>query len=458
LQELHEHRQLSETLPRKLGAFDAGAVVIGGVIGTGIFMVASKMAQQIPSPGLMLLAWLIGGLLSLMGGLTYAELGARFPEAGGQYVYLREIYGPVWGFLYGWVCFLVIQSGSLAAVAVGFATYAGEFVHLGPAGIVVVAIAIIWLLSGANLLSLRFGALIQNLVACAVVLSLVALIAVGLSTKTGSWSHFVPLFPSHTSLFQMGSMIALGVVAVLWSYDGWVCVSYLAGEVRNPNRSLPLAMGFSILVITALYCATNAVYIYVLGVPSMAIHPRVASAAASAAVGANGGLWMAGAILVASFGCINSTMISVPKVYYAMAKDGLFFDIFARIHPKFETPVHAIVLQAAWSSILAISGKYDQLITYVIFQAWVFYAMTAVGLILLRRRNPDTDRLAYRVPGYPVTPILFVIAAVAVLGSTLYNSPTESLAGLAITGCGLPAYVYFRSSRMIIASEVVPEG
>lgn len=440
---------MADELPRKLGAFDAAGVVVGAVVGTGIFIVPAKMAAQIGSPGLILLVWLAGGFLSLMGGLTYAELGARFPAAGGQYVYLREIYGPVWGFLYGWVCFLVIQSGSLAAVAVGFAKYAGQFVTLSPNGIVAVAVAAICGLSVINILSTRFGATVQNAFSCATLFSLLALIFLGAFSGAGSASHFSPFFPADKSLGDLIQPMALAVVGVLWSYDGWVCASYLAGEVRNPKRSLPLSLGLSLAVITLLYCAVNGIYIYLLGLNGIAGAPdeRVASAAATILAGPRGGEWMALAILAASFGCINSGIISVPRVYFAMAVDRVFFPAFARLHPRYQTPVFAIVLQAVWSSILAVSGRYDDLYTYVVFVAWLFYGMTALGLILLRRREPAGTQLPYRVPGYPLTPLLFVLASLVFLINTAYTSPVPSLAGLAITAAGLPGYAYFRRTR-----------
>jgi basic amino acid/polyamine antiporter, APA family len=429
---------------RTLGPLDAAAVIVGIVIGSGIFLVPSEIARSLKSPTLILGVWVVGGLLSLLGGLTYAELGGRRPAAGGQYVYLRDAFGPVFGFLFAWVLFLVIQTGSIAAVAVGFSQYLAFFVPMEESAIKVVAVAAILILSAVNAVSLRSGVRVQNLFCGLKLLALFALIVMGLwssPSQLGSldWS---PPAPSSSLI----SAVALALVGVLWSFDGWNCVSFISGQVRNPGKSLPIALVAGIATVTMVYALANLTYLAVLGPEGMASAPndRVASAAAQSFAGQLGARGIAAGILVSTLGCLNGMILSSPWVYYAVAKDGLFFSKFAEKHPVKGTPVTAIWAQGIWASALALSGSYDQLFTYVIFVAWLFYGLSVGAVYVFRRREGPPPPGEYRTWGYPVTPAIFILAAVGILGNTIVTAPGPSLAGLGITALGLPLYYRFR--------------
>ncbi|MFN8611174.1 MAG: amino acid permease [Vulcanimicrobiota bacterium] len=429
---------------RKLSTWDATAVLMGTIIGSGIFLVPAALARNLPAPGLIVLVWLAGGLLSLLGALTFAELAVARPAAGGQYVYLRDAYGPIWGFLFGWVTFLVIQTGSIAAVSVGFSQYLAAFVPLSPKAI---ALASITLLTLVNCLSLGSGSRVQNLCTLLKLSAIAALILAGLG---GQPARLFPLVSG-----QPGVWTAFGValVGVLWAYDGWNSLGYIAEELEDPRRSLPRALVGGVAAVTLVYALATLSCLLLLGQTGMAQAPqdRVAWLAAFQVAGHWGARLMAAGILVSTFGCLNGMILAGPWVYFAMARDGLFFHQLAWRHPSRRTPMVSLLCQGIWSSLLALSGRYDQLFTYVIFVSWLFYAMTAGALFVFRRRHgPPT----YQTWGYPFTPALFIALAVALVLNTLWNQPVPSMCGLGLTLAGLPFYVYFRRTYTSASSSL----
>lgn len=416
---------------------------MGTIIGSGIFLVPAALARDLPAPGLIILVWVAGGLLSLLGALTFAELAVERPSAGGQYVYLRDAYGPMWGFLFGWVTFLVIQTGSIAAVSVGFAQYLAAFVPLPPKLMALLSIAF---LTAVNCRSLGAGSGLQNLFT---VLKLAAIGALILAGFRGDWHNLLPL-ASH----QPGVCAAFGValVGVLWAYDGWNSLGYLAEEIADPVRSLPRALLGGVAAVTVVYALTTLACLLLLGQQGMATAPqdRVAWLAAFQVAGDWGARWMAAGILVSTFGCLNGMILAGPWVYFAMARDGLFFRQLGEKHPTRGTPVISLVCQGLWSALLALSGRYDQLFTYVIFVSWLFYAMTAGALFVFRRRH---GKPTYQTWGYPVTPALFIALALALVANTLWTQPEPSLCGLGLTLAGLPFYAYFRRTYTSASSS-----
>jgi APA family basic amino acid/polyamine antiporter len=453
----------SSGLVRGLSTVDGALLTVGSIVGTGIFLTTSDMARVLPHPGLILLVWLAGGLLTLAGALTYGELGAMFPRAGGLYHYVKEAYGPLWGFLYGWTAFLVIMSGGIAAIAVAFGEYLGSFLPFFSTGNVLLSIPLgawTWTLSGGqvaavgaivvltavNHLGLKEGAWVQNVLTVLKIGAIVAIGALGLLVRAPA--HTV--FSAPAGSIPGGLLAAFGVamIAALWTYDGWYGLTCSAGEMRDPGRGLPLGLILGTLVVTAMYLLLNLAYLRALPIPEMAASPRVAEAAAGALFGATGARLVSLVVLVSAFGCLSATILYSSRIYLPMAEDGLFFRSLARVHPRYRTPVPSLWAQSGWSALLALSGTYSQLYTYVIFASVVFHAMTAAAVFLLRRRLPDHPR-PYRTWGYPVVPALFILACLLLIGNTLKESPVESFWGLGFVALGLPAYALFRRARAI---------
>jgi len=445
-------------LLRALGPIQATAVVVGSVIGSAIFLVPSSIAAELASPGLILLVWLGSGVLSLFGALSYAELGAMMPRAGGQYVFLKAAYGELWAFLFGWTEFLVIRSGATAAVATAFGLYAGYFLPLdfkllsfgdgsttfAIDGVKLAAVACIALLVVVNSYGVRFGGWVQTFFAFLKVGVVLGIIVLGFGLGKGSAPHFAPLWPSK-GFFDALSAMGIAMVATLWAYDGWSKFTFVAGEVKDPQRNVPLALIIGVFMVIVLYLLANIAYFDVLSLGGVMQSKLVAADAMKALIGPIGGAVISAAVLCSTFGSANGSILTGPRVYYAMARDGLFFKRVQEVHPKYRTPVVSILLQGTWAALLGLSGTYSQLFTYVIFAAWFFYAMTVGGVLILRKKMPDAPR-PYRVWGYPVIPVLFILAALAIVVSTLLKSPVESLVGLVIVVTGLPAYRYWRST------------
>ncbi len=431
-------------LRRELNLLDATMINVGTMIASAIFIVPAAVASNLPSPALMLLVWVVGGAVSLLGALCVAELGAALPEAGGIFVYLERAYGPVWGFLYAWTAALIINPASVAAIAVGFATYVGFFVPLSGAALKLVATASILALTGINCLGLRLGAGVQNVLTLLKIGALAALVVLALALPGGAAQHFRPFLP--TSLAGVMGPLSVAMVAVLWAYDGWIEITYVGSEVRDPGRTFPRSIGVSVFLVAGLYLLSSAAYLYVLPADRMARSPLVGSDAAMVLIGPAGAALVAGAIIVSTLGANNGIVLTSARIPYAVSRAGLFFRWMGRVNPRFHTPNAALVTQGAVAAAFALSGTYDQLFTYVVFASWMFYGMSAAAVMRLRAVAPQLPR-PYRVWGYPVTPVLFVTFALWLVASTIAQSPLESLIGGGIILAGVPVYFYWRGKR-----------
>jgi len=444
-------------LVRRLGAWDGALITIGAVLGTGIFITTGDMARVLPHAGLILLAWVMGGLLTLTGALTIAELGAMFPRAGGQYQYLKEAYGPLWGFLFGWTCFFVIMSGGIATLAVGFGEYLGSFLPyfstshvlftapIGPwtwsvnGGQVAGALAIVFL-TAINYIGLREGTAVQNAVTVVKIGSILALALVGLMVPAPVPN---PLAASALPAGNVLTAFGVAMIAVFWTYDGWYGFAFLAGEVRRPERNIPLGLITGTIAITVLYLLTNLVYVRALPVEVMAATGRIGEAAAAVLFGPTGARLVSLAVVVSSFGCISATVLYAARGYLPMAQDGLFFRSLSRIHPRYRTPTACLLAQGGWAVALTFTGTYEQLYTYVVFALFLFHGLTGAAVIVLRRTRPQAPR-PYRTWGYPMVPLAFILASAALLVNTLIEKPIEALLGLLLVALGIPAYAWWR--------------
>jgi len=423
------------------------------VIGSGIFLVSADIVQAVPHGGLLLMVWVGGGLLTLAGALTYAELGVLFPRAGGLYDFLKEAYGPAWGFLYGWGAFLVMMSGGIAALAVAFAEYLGGvlpgyvpgavWIDVGLFGLSreitvgqVVAVAAIVLLTGVNVVGLKAGSWTQNVLTIVKVGAIVVFVALGLAVPAVTRPELTAPLPSAGSLW---ATLGIAMMAALWTYDGWYATTFSAAEMRDPKRSLPRGLIGGTVIIMTLYALLNFVYLRALPLEVIAGTRRVGEGAAIALFGAGGGRLLAIAVVISIFGCLAATILYTARIYYAMARDGAFFRSLAKVHPKFRTPMWSLWAHGAWASLLALSGSYDQLYIYATFAAVLFHVAAGAAIFVFRRKLPDAPR-PYRTWGYPVVPLLFVVTSAVVLWNTLLARPMESLLGVGMLLLGLPAY------------------
>jgi APA family basic amino acid/polyamine antiporter len=500
--EIHTHQD--KELVKGLGLTSATMLVMGSMIGSGIFIVSAEIAREVDSPALLIGAWLVTGFMTIVGALSYGELAAMMPRAGGQYVYLREALGPLWGFLYGWTLFLVIQTGTIAAVGVAFGKFLGIFfpsissshwilhfwkvppIPIGPMVLGnmdvglntqnLVAIVIVVLLSIINIFGIKTGALIQNVFTIAKASALFGLVLLGIAIGRNAQAlaaNFGANFWRNSALgaqhaVQVGvggpmvlvgtlTILAVAQVGSLFSADAWNNVTFTAGEVKNPSRNLPLSLALGTGVVIALYVACNFIYLNVLpldGIPSAATilergikyaaEDRVGTAVMTQMLGPAGGVLMAAAILLSSFGCDNGLILAGARVYYAMAKDGLFFRRVARLHPTYKTPAVSLMVQMVWTCVLCLSGSYGQLLDYIIFAVLVFYILTIFGLFVLRRTRPAAPR-PYRAIGYPILPAIYIVMALFIDVVLLRYKPQYTWPGLCIVLLGIP--VYFLWSR-----------
>jgi len=442
-------------LKRDLGIWSAAAIVVGTVIGSGIFLVPNAMVRNVGSPAMVFAVWIFGGVLSLFGALSYAELAAALPQAGGEYVYLREAYGPLWAFLYGWTQMFVAKSGSIATLASGFFIYLSNFrpelekvwvvvpmplsnsfeIHYGQ----VLAMGVIAVLALINYFGVKIGGNVQVSVTIVKVALIAAIIVIGLGSGHGTVSNF------STSIAAPGGIAGFfaALVAALWAYDGWNNVSMVSSEVRNPQRNLPLALIIGTLAVVVIYLLTNVAYFYVLPADAVASTSRVAGEMMRRILGAPGAGAVSIAAMISIFAALNGSILSGSRVPFAMARDGLFFKRVGFVHPKHRTPSVSILALSAWACLLVLSGRYDQLYTYVIFASVILYGMATAAVIVLRFKRPDMPR-PYRVIGYPVVPIVFVLGIASLVVSTLLKSPRESLIGLGLISLGLPFYFYWK--------------
>jgi APA family basic amino acid/polyamine antiporter len=438
-----EENESRPHLVRDLNLAHALAINAGTMIGTGIFIVPRSIAASVETSGMILAVWVVASVLAMLGAFTYAELGAALPRAGGDYVYIRDAFGRRWGFLFGWTQLLVARSGSIAALAAGVAIQLGEFLPLGLWSSKVAALAAIALLTGVNITGVRSGGNVQLLFTVLKVGALIALTALAFTSEAGSAANFSPLFTPGLELGLIG-LFGLALVDALWAYDGWNDVNLTAGEVKDPKRNIPRAMMGSMGLVMLVYILANLAYLYVLPAASQATSDRVAADVARAVLGDFGARFINLAILLSMFGALNGSILSGARIFYAMADDGLFFRKFASVHPRYFTPAVALVGQALWASVLIAFAVYRELTTYVVFASWVFYSLSSLALIRLRRTKPDLDR-PYRSWGYPYSQILFVVAATGIILNTLWVSPRESVIGLAIIFLGIPVFWLWES-------------
>ncbi len=449
-----------QELRRSLGLMDSTFLVAGLVIGTGIFLTTGIMAQELSSAPLLLAVWVLGGLLTVAGGLLYAELGAMMPATGGQYVYLREAYGNFAAFLFGWITLLVYQSGGNAALATGFAEYFGYFFPaLGtghelmalPIGLwtlrisagQLTAVAAIAALTWLNVRGLREGAVVSNILTAIKITALLAFVVLGFMVDVPAAPAGAAASPAPASSHTLVYGVAIAMIAVLWAFDGWNVLSFSAGEIRNPTRNIPLALIMGTGLVTVLFIAVNAAYLRALPIPEMAGVTRIAEKAATVLWGERSAALVSAAVMLSGFGCLHANILTGARVYFAMARDGLFFPFAGQVHPRYVTPANALIVQGIWSGILTLSGTYQQLFTYSVFAAVIMYAVSAASVFTLRIRRPDLPR-PYRAWGYPVLPALYILGLCAILISTIYTQPFESVAGLAFIAAGVPVYFWFR--------------
>jgi basic amino acid/polyamine antiporter, APA family len=416
--------------------------VIGGIIGGGIFRTPAAVAERVGSPTLILAAWVAGGVVALLGALCFAELGQRRPRAGGGYVYLRETWGPLPAFLYGWALLLVIASGAIAAIAVTFAEYALSLTGLPPRFTLPLAIAAILFVSAVNYFGVRPGALVQNLFTLLKLAALAALVTIGLAAGLPSSTPAPPGAPA---------AFGAALVPILFTYGGWQQTNFIAEEMVDAERNLPRALVLGVSAVVGIYLLANLAYLHVLGAAGLAASTAPAADAMRRVLGPAGGTLIAAGIAASTFGFLNLVILVTPRVFQAMAADGVFFPRLARLHPVHRTPAAAIGLQAVWASVLALSGSFSQLVDYVAFADWIFFGLTAAGLFVYRFRDRKlgiaTPRGAFRAPGYPWTPGLFVAAALFVVASSIAANPRNALIGAGLLTLGVPAYLYWSRTR-----------
>jgi APA family basic amino acid/polyamine antiporter len=441
---------------RALGPFDATMVVIGGIIGSGIFINPYIVARQLDTSWLVLAAWVAGGLIALAGAFAYAELGALFPRAGGQYVYLRDGWHPLLGFLYGWALLFLIESGAVAAVAITFATYALRLVGRPEVAAVPLAVASIVLLSIVNYFGVKTSSRLLNVLVVLKVAALALLIGAGAFAPAfdGWWTGARPAsVDSSTTIVAFGAAL----IPILFAYGGWQNANYVAEEIENPTRNLPLSLLAGTVTVVIVYVLVNVVYLRSLGLEGLAATVTPASTSARLTFGAAGDQFVTAAIAISTFGFLNLAILAPTRVYYAMAADGLFVPALARLHPVYQTPWLAIVVQSIWSCVLALTGRYDQLLNYVVFADWIFFGLTVATVIVFRRRIPTSDRPAgsFLTPVYPVIPIAFCVVAAAVVASVVSSDSGSAARGALLLALGVPVYYAFarRRTRSPVSAE-----
>jgi basic amino acid/polyamine antiporter, APA family len=447
------------TLIRGLGLLDSVLLLVSGIIGSSIFLTAKDIATPLPQPVLFLSVWVLGAVISLFACAAFAELGSMFPDSGGQYVYLREAYGDLVAFLYGWMLFSVANGGSIAALSVAAAAYVGqvfpvvsqEHVVVSALGMAitrahVLGLVLIAILTYVNVVGLRWGTLLQNVSTWTKFTAMAAFVFLGFAIGKGNWSNF----HSHGAGLTLGmgpvqliSALGVGMIAVFWAYDGWVYFTWVAGEVKNPRRNVPLAMVLGVLAVGAIYLAMNVTYVYALPLTEIAKHETIAHAAAAVLFSPGAAVWLSLMIAISCFSAAATCTLSGARVYLAMAQDGVFFKRMAVIHPKWRTPSFSLIGQGIWAGALTLSGRYDQLYTYVIYGMVLSYTLTVIGMFLLRWKRPDIPR-PYRCTGYPWLPAIYVLVGTAWTLNTIWTRPTEAFWGTAIVLVGVPGYLYWK--------------
>jgi basic amino acid/polyamine antiporter, APA family len=435
------------TAPRELARVltlrDLVLIVVGTTIGSGIFTVPGAVLRHSGGdPGVALVVWIVGSILALLGALTFGELGAMLPDAGGSYVYVREGFGPLPAFLLGWTLFLAINTGSTATLAVAFANYLGELAPLTPFTHKLAGVAMIAAVTAVNIRGVRQAASVQNWSTALKVGAILALAFAGFALGQGFHRGDTQAFTTPLSVGSVSSA-GIGLLGVLWAYEGWQNVTNSAGEAADPQRTFARGIGLGAAALVAIYLIANAGYVAALGAPGVGTTDRVAADAVRVLFGPAAAKVVTLVILVSIFSAANGLALTGPRMYFAMARDGLFFRSLADVHPRFGTPALAVAAGAAWAALLALSGTFEQLFTYVVFASWLFAALAAASVFVLRRRRPDAPR-PFRVPGYPVTPALFIAAAAAIVINTVVARPVQAVIGLCIVATGVPAYFLWR--------------
>ena len=430
-------------LARRLGLLDATMIVMGGIIGSGIFINPYIVARHLRTPGLILLAWVIGGWIALSGGFIWAELAARRPQLGGQYAYLREAWHPAVAFIYGWTLLLVTQTGGMAAVAVTFAKYFLQITH-APLADGVIAVLVLGLLTVVNCLGVRAGSTAQNLLMAMKICAIAALVICGIVFTGRPHPIAAEIGNPPPQSWDLLRAAGAALTPIAFSYGGWQTASFMSAELRDPRRDLTRGLIIGVLGVVTLYLAVNFVYLRVLGPGGLAHTTTPASSAMQIAIGSRGAMLTAVAIAISTLGFLSQGMLTAPRAYFAMAADGLFFRSVAYVSLRTQVPVVAIALQGALAIVIALSGKYEQILNYVISSDFIFFGLTAAALFVFRRRQPTDEQVAYRVPGHPWTTGLFIAACVLIVSGTVYSHPKESLIGWVILASGFPAYLYWR--------------
>jgi APA family basic amino acid/polyamine antiporter len=433
-------------LLRTLTLRDMVLLIIGSVIGSGIFLVPGAILREVHgSVGVASLVWIAGGLLSLLGALSYGEMAAMKPEAGGLYVYIRDGFGSLPAFLYGWAMLFAIASGTVASLAVAFSTYLNQVVPLGPLTARIISVTVIAIVTAVNVWGTRQSSNLQNWTTIAKVLLILGVCVVLLILGRGYSAIPASMWTEPVS-GALAARFGIAMIAVLWAYEGWQFVTYSAAEVREPQRDFPRSLFFSVLALAAVYLIANAGYLVALGSARAAETDTIAATAFSAVLGPSAAKVIALTILISVFSSLNSVPLTAPRVFYAMACDGLFFSKLAEVHPRFRTPATAVITLGVWSAILASIGKFQELINYTIFVAWIFYGLGAAAIFVYRRKYPELHR-PYRVPGYPWTPLIFTLAAAALVINVIVSTPMNAFAGLSIVAIGVPIYFFWGKKR-----------
>ena len=439
---------MAAQLRRTLSLRDLVFIVVGTVIGSGIFLTPGAVVRSAGSGGMALAAWVVGGVLSLLGALTFAELGAAKPESGGMYAYLRDAFGPLLAFLYGWTMFLVIGSGSLATLGAAFPRYVGVLVPLSPAASSAVAVAMIVAVTVLNIRGTRPSADVQG-VATSIKAGVIVLLAAALIVMSPRGLAQNVWWPDRVSASTLAGAVT-GMIGVLWAYEGWQYVTFSAGETLDPQRTFGRGIVAGTAMLIGIYVLANVGYFSVLGVDGVAASSRVATDAAAVVLGPAASRLLAIVILVSIFSAANGLTLTLPRLFFAMANDGVFFARLAAVHPAYGTPAAAIIGTAIWSSVLVLSGSFEQLLAYVVFMSWLWFALAALAIFVFRRREPRAAR-PFRTPGYPLTPIVFVAAALVIVANTIVAQPLQSSIGLALAAAGIPAYGIWRRKRASIS-------
>jgi len=448
------------SLVRGLTLLDSVLLLVSGIIGSSIFLTAKDIAGPLPNPTLFFLVWVLGGVISLCACVAFAELGSMFPDSGGQYIYLREAYGDLVAFLYGWMLFTVGNGGSIAALSVASAAYMGNIIPFISQQHVIFSLAgmpftrahaiglvLIAILTCVNVFGLRWGAFLTNVSTWTKFSAMAVFVVLGFAIGKGHWSNFSAQasggLTMGLSAGQLISAFGVGLIAVFWAYDGWVYVTWVAGEVKDPRRNVPLAMVLGVLAVGTIYLAMNMTYVYAMPLNEIAKYETIAHAAATRLFSSAAAVWLSAMIAISCFSAAAACTLSGSRVYLAMAQDGVFFRRMAVIHPRWRTPAFSLIGQGIWAAVLTMSGRYDQLYTYVIFGMVLSYTLTVIGLFVLRWKRPDVPR-PYRCSGYPWLPAIYILVGVTWTLNTIIQRPTEAFGSAAIVLIGVPGYLYWK--------------